>query len=131
MVSTISGTTRNHATASNRSRARGVALHTSPPLRPRQAMKQIIHRAQRLSSGIAPLSPGVGFRATRKSYDDALLIVSDILAEAEVHAEAGSYRVARRLYGYAGQLASTSGFAELEQLVRAYRPNLDGALPSA
>lgn len=123
-VTMLSGTTKNGSTVTGRSKAR---ITMPPSLKPRQAMKQIIHRAQRLSSDVAPLSPGVGFRATRHSYDDALLVISDILAEAEVHAETGNNRVARRLLSYAEQFAGRTGFEELEQLVRVYRPRLEAA----
>lgn len=88
----------------------------------RQAMKKVMQQAHWLTAtGDTPgLSPGVCFRAARRSYPDALLVVSDILAEAQVRADAGQIGAARRLDGLAEQVALHSGFDELVHLVWAY-----------
>lgn len=88
----------------------------------RQAMRHVMQRAQWLTSpsAVSGLSPAICFRATRHSYPDALLVVSDVLTEAQVRAESGRLRAARRLDALAEQIAWYSGFNELVHLVRAY-----------
>jgi hypothetical protein len=67
------------------------------------------------------VSPSRSALALSLSFDSALCVVSECIAEARSREESGDAGGARAMYGVAERYAVRTGFAELLRLVRAYQ----------